>query len=207
MAKVSGSILGPLKGQVGPVVASSWKGIPYLKSAHGPRTKKISKKERANRQRFKLAQEWLGPLLYFVREGFRGYSPTVEGFIAAKSYLLKNAMGPDGKIYPALMKVSFGDLSLSENIKVKPTAEGDLQFTWSTAAVKPGHGRDLSMMLVYDIKNERAFSDIAGAFRESGSALMKLSAPKGYNVHVYFAFVSNDRKRQSDSIYLGEVSF
>jgi hypothetical protein len=207
MARISKGIMGGLSGRIGPVIASSWKGIPYLKSEHSKRTKKISAKEKANRQRFKAAQEWLTPLLEFVRQGFKGYSPTVEGFIAAKSYLMKNALGADGSIDPALMKVSSGKLSLSENINVKAARDGVLQFTWDTGDVKDGYGIDQVMLLGYDIKNEIALYTIAGEFRKTGSAVLKVPRRKGGSIHVYLAFVAYDRSRQSDSVYLGEIRF
>ncbi|MFI5153930.1 MAG: DUF6266 family protein [Chitinophagales bacterium] len=209
MAKLSNNILGPFSGRIGNVVGSSWKGIPYLKSAHASRTKKISDKEKANRQKFKLAQEWLTPLLDFVRQGYKGYTPTVEGFVAAKSYLMKNAMeiaGASFRINPEKMKVSVGTLPLSENIAVKPTEDLQIQFTWDTTRVQGALDRDQVMMLAYDIEKEQATYTIAGEFRHTGSATLPAPCNKGAKCHVYLAFVAVDRSRQSDSIYLGEIT-
>ena len=93
MAKLPSGILGPLVGQIGPIVGSSRNGVPYAKGAYKSRTKNVSNAELANRKKFKVAQEFLKPILYFVRTGWAGYSETSYGFIAAKSHLLKNAMG------------------------------------------------------------------------------------------------------------------
>jgi len=210
MGRLHNNILGPVSGKVGNVVGSSWKGIPYLKSAYGPRTLSISDKEKANRQKFKVSQEWLGYLVDFVRVGFKGYTSTVEGFVAAKSYLMKNAMEfveGEWKVNPALMKVSIGTLPLSKNITVKPTDSGDLQFTWDTTAVKDGHNKDQVMLLAYDIKKEQAFQTTTGAFRKTGSDTLPSFRSKGDRCHVWVAFVADDRSRQSDSIYLGEIEF
>ncbi|MFI5154268.1 MAG: DUF6266 family protein [Chitinophagales bacterium] len=209
MAKLSNNILGPFSGRIGNVVGSSWKGIPYLKSAHSTRTKKISDKEKANRQKFKLAQEWLTPLLDFVRQGYKGYTLTVEGFVAAKSYLMKNAMEIDGasiRINPAKMKVSVGTLPLPENIAVKPTEDLQIQFTWDTTRVQGALDRDQVMLLAYDIEKEQATYTTAGEFRHTGSATLPAPCRKGAKCHVYLAFVAVDRSRQSDSIYLGEIT-
>src|SRR6266702_4053124 len=115
MGKYVPGTFGPVQGKVGNVIASSWKGVPYLKGLYKPRTKPPRENETANRNKFAMAQFWLKPVVKFVREGFKGYSPLSEGFVAAKSYLLKNAfegVAPDISINPALMKVSFGDLPL-----------------------------------------------------------------------------------------------
>ena len=95
MGRYTSGINGPVLGKVGSVIGSSRRGVPYLKGPYKKRTKKVSKKEMANRNKFALAQEWLKPLLPFVRIGFRGYSERSEGFVSAKSLLLKNAFEGD----------------------------------------------------------------------------------------------------------------
>ena len=81
MGKYLNGITGPASGKIGPVIASSWKGIPYLKSRSKFRTKKASEAELASRRRFKIAQHWLQPLTDFVRQGFKGYNGRIEGFM------------------------------------------------------------------------------------------------------------------------------
>jgi uncharacterized protein DUF6266 len=79
------------------------------------------------------AHYWLQPLLDFVRVGFHGYSPSAEGFNATKLFCLKNAfIGEAGKqrIDPSLVQVSYGDLSLPSNIKMKRSGDYLIQFTW-----------------------------------------------------------------------------
>jgi hypothetical protein len=215
------SLIGSFSGKVGGIIGSSWKGIPYIKAAHKSRTKKISDKEKGNRSRFAMAQAWLKPLLEFVRVGFKGYTPTVEGYIAAKSYLMKNAMegtGADSTINPALVRVSFGDLPLSENMAVELLEDNQLRFTWSTELPNDAHPCDQVMLLVIDVqhhdydyreKNEshnHAYDfTTTGQFRETGSDTIYLPEAPGYTYQVYAAFVAHDRSRQSHSVYLGEI--
>jgi Family of unknown function (DUF6266) len=207
MARFNNGINGPFVGRVGPVVGSSWKGIPYMKAKYRKRTKHISDKEKANRIKFAKAQEWLQPLLKFVREGFKGYSPTVEGFGAAKSYLLKNAIegeAPDFRINPAKMQVSFGDLPLSNNMAVELLADGRLQFSWDTAYVDRGSNLDQVMLLAYNIEQRHANYYITGRFRIDGADDLKIPPGTG-TWHLYMAFNADDRSRQSHSVYMGEV--
>lgn len=44
MGKLINGIYGLFEGKVGAVVGSSWKGIPYIKSAYKQRTKKVSER-------------------------------------------------------------------------------------------------------------------------------------------------------------------
>src|SRR4030081_1272894 len=92
MAKMNNGIMGAFNGKVGTVVGATWRGIPYMRAIPRSRTGPISKKEKANREKFAVAQFWLKPLLEFVRVGFKDYSSTVVGFSAAKSWMMKNAM-------------------------------------------------------------------------------------------------------------------
>jgi len=209
MGRLTGGINGPIRGKVGTVIGSSWKGIPYLKGPYKKRTLKVSKKETGNRSKFSEAQYWLKPLLKFVREGFKGYTPTVEGFVAAKSYLLLNAFEgeqPDIRINPALVKVSYGDLPLSNNIAVAQIDGGAVHFSWDTAAVEGGNARDQVMLLAYDIENGKAYFTTTGQFRSVGADVLHIDPTPGKTWHFYVAFTAADRSRQSDSVYLGEAT-
>lgn len=208
MATIPNGINGPVIGKVGKVVGSSRNGVAYIKGPYKKRTKKISKAESANRIKFAESQRWLRPLLDFVREGFKGYSQRSEGFVAAKSYLLKNAMestGMDAKVNPALMQVSYGDLPLCENMAVEKMTDGQLKFTWDASPPSGGHPRDQAMLLAYDPQHESAFFVTTGQFRSAGEDTLYIDAREGRTYHVYFAFMAADRSRQSHSVYLGEV--
>jgi hypothetical protein len=216
MARLVNGIMGPLNGKVGTVVCSSWKGIPYVKARPGKRTKPARKKEAANRQKFAKAHEWLQPLLDFVRTGFKGYSDKVEGFNAAKSHLLKNAFEvKDGEsvINPALVKVSVGDLPLPENITIA-TAPDQIRFSWDTGSIDFYNQYDQAMVLAYDIDAELtrlnrriALYELTGQFRSNGAHVLTISPRLDIGTyHCYIAFVSADRSRRSDSVYLGTVT-
>lgn len=210
MGKYTSGINGPITGKVGAVVGSSWKGIPYLKAKYSKRTKNITEKELANRKRFAMAQAWLAPLLDFVREGFKGYSPLSEGFNAAKSYLMKNAM--EGELFditinPALVRVSSGDLPLPADITVQLKNENTIEFTWNPKCDRE-RLYDQAMLLVYDIQHSKAYQRPTGDFRKTGKYDLTLEDPfpKDRNYHIYFAMLASDRSSRSNSVYLGTIN-
>ena len=209
MGKITNGIMGPVTGKVGPVVYSSWKGIPYVKS-RPDRTKPPRKGEIANQDKFGMSQLWLKPLKIFVRQGFKGYTPTYEGFAGAKSYLSRNAFEEvtPGKfvINPALMQVSFGDLPLPDDISVGLVDGSYFQFTWDSSRIEGASQSDQVMLLAYDIENNDAYYTITGQFRKTGTDKLLISSRAGKNYHLYFALVAADRSRQSHSVYLGEIS-
>ncbi|MCS3795583.1 DUF6266 family protein [Niastella sp. OAS944] len=208
MGRIQFGSLGPINGKVGNLVISSWKGKPYVKSAPGERTVPPTPKEMANRKKWAMAHAWLKPVTEFVREGFKGYSDTIEGFIAAKSYLLKNAFegsAPELTINPALVKVSFGELSLPQHINVTLNTNKELQFTWDANDIEFANRYDQVMLLAYDIEGGYAYTRLAGQLRMNGSDTVNVQRGLNRTLHVYIAFVSANRLTRSNSLYLGPI--
>ncbi len=206
MGRLIQGVNGPIQGKVGKLIGSSRNGIPYVKGPYKKRTLVVSERELANRKKFAAAQAWLSPLLDFVREGFRGYSQRAQGFVAAKSWILKNAFTGEGEnllIDPARVKVSSGDLPNPENLSVSLTETGEMKFTWNPGNVGPG-ACDQIMMLAYDVGKGYAMFNTTGQFRSNGVDSLHLDRTYGNHFHVYAAFSAADRSRQSDSMYLGE---
>lgn len=212
MATYTDGINGNFKGKVGTVIGSSWKGKPYMKSLHSPRTIPPHKEEQRNRNKFGMAHRWLKPeeVKDFVRAGFKGYSPTVEGFLAAKSCLLKNSFTSDGEemiIDPALAQVSYGNLPLPANICAVKIAPDEVQITWDALGKNTEGACDQLMILAYDIENGEATSNITGQFRYVGTDTLEIPPAKPERTyHIYAAFVAADRSCQSASVYLGTVN-
>lgn len=208
MGRIQFGSIGSMNGKVGNIVISSWKGKPYVKSAPGERTAPPTQKEMANRKKWAMAHAWLKPVTNFVREGFKNYTETVEGFIAAKSYLLKNAFegeAPDLIINPALVKVSSGELPLPQHINVTQNTNKELQFTWDTNDIEFANRYDQVMLLAYDIEGGYAYTRLTGQLRMNGSDI--LNVQRGFNrtLHLYIAFVSANRQTRSNSLYLGPM--
>lgn len=206
MAKYTDGVTGAFSGKVGPVVGSSWNGVPYMKSKGNARTSAATGAELANREKFAAAHAWLKPLLPILRVGFDGYSRTSYGYNAAKSYMLKHTMA-DGQVLPDRVKVSAGELVVSPDMNVVLTADRKLQFSWSPAYIPGTQGKDQLMVLAYHPEDARVSYQLHGAFRESGEQLLDLSADfSNKTIHVYAAFVAADRSRQSDSVYFGPIT-
>jgi len=194
-------------GKVGTVIGSSINGRPYIKGPYKKRKTEPGEAELANRAKFKMAQEWLKPIKTFLRTGFKGYSEKCQGFVAAKSFLLRNAFEgaqPDISIDPSLVKVSYGSLPSSVNVSVVKVDSETLQFTWDTSFPEGAHADDQVMLLAYSPYTDWHWDTVTGQFRHVGTTTLKVMAV-GITLHIYLAFVAHDRSRQSDSIYLGAI--
>jgi Family of unknown function (DUF6266) len=145
----------------------------------------------------------------FVREGFGNYSPRVEGFLAAKSWLPLHSfegIQPDISINPALVKLSHGTLPSSADLRVELIEDSHIEFSWNPEKIPDGNVKDQAMLLAYDIDHHHIECSLTGQFRESGADKLKLPPIKNRTYHIYFAFVADDRSRQSDSAYLGIIN-
>jgi hypothetical protein len=212
MALFREGALGSIRGSLGNMVVASYKGVPYLRQRPAARTTAPSQKELNNRRRWQLTQQWLQPVMELVREGFRGYSARAEGFVAAKSYLLKHALEGEAdtlRINPALAKVSCGDLPLPATVQAALINGHAVQFTWDATAVAGTDPYDQAMLLAYNIEERYAVMRKTAQFRSIGQDVLVLPEaieglpPQTY--HLYIAFIAVDRSRQSNSTYLGSV--
>lgn len=208
MATLKNGINGPFKGKVGSVVGSSRNDTDYIKGI-SERTAPFTKGELKNQGKFALAQSWLKPLTTYVRAGFKDYNKTAKGFVAAKSFLMKNAIRLEGDTYivdPSLMQVSFGDLPLAEELMVELIPGNGLKFSWNPEWLTDTDPDDQVMLLAYNVTGHEAYYTITGQFRKTGTDLLSLPTDQGISYDVYIAFVSADRTRQSHSAYLGEIA-
>lgn len=198
---------GPFIGKAGSLIGYTVNGIGYIKGLYKPRTKEPTEKEAFNRQKFAKAQHYLRPLGACVKAGFKGYNQRFQGFAAAKSYLMRNALKViDGEIIidPSLVKISCGNLQLPKKIECTFQQPQTFRFTWDPS----GSGEyDQVMVVVHDVINQREYGYVYGSYRKSGEQLVNVGKPEGKTLHAYIAFIAADRSRQSDSVYLGKFEF
>ncbi len=197
---------GPFIGKAGSFVGYTVNGVGYIKGIYKQRTKPPTEKEALNQRKFAVAQRWLRALTPFLKAGFKGYNERFQGFVAAKSYLMKHAMRMDeGEIVidPALVRISSGTLAMPEDLAIVREEPDNFRITWKASWDLDRY--DQLMLLAYDTENLLAYGFVYGNIRATGEQLMKVRPGKVY--HVYAAFIASDRSRQSDSAYLGKFEF
>lgn len=204
MAIIKKGILGGFKGKAGTIVGYELNGQDVIRGLGKGRTKPFTKGELGNQKKFKITQLWLQPLLVFLRVGFQDYQPTYQGFVAAKSYNSKNAIVGTPSTYkvdPSLARVSYGNMDMVTSANAICDDQRNIVFTWEGGNYEYD---DRAMFLAYDIKNQYAVYETAGVRRSAKTGILKLPSKfQDADVHVYLAFVSEDRKTRSNSKYLG----
>lgn len=209
MGELNNGPNGSYKGKVGDTIGSSRNGVPYIKGRYKKQTGPVPAGEAANQSKFAMAHKWLQPLLYFVKEGFSAFNKSSGAYNAAKSDLLKNAfeiVDCQLVINPAKVNVSYGTLPLSANMDVTLQDQNKLKFTWNPAVLEGGDRDDQIMMLAYNVADRVPVYTMSGMFRKVGEDILQIASDRAATYHVYVAFTSVDRNRQSQSLYLGEVT-
>ena len=70
MARLNKGIYGPVSGIMGPLIASSWKGQPYLKTRPRKRSKRRGVNEKRNQDKSSQAHYWLRPYWILFASAF-----------------------------------------------------------------------------------------------------------------------------------------
>jgi hypothetical protein len=209
MARYDSGIFGSISGKLGTVVGATWRGISYLRSKPDKkrRKKRPSRKQLAQRLKFKVAGEFLWPLTDLVPITFRT-NEAITALNNATRYTMKNALTgtyPDIVIDYALVRISRGDLPAALSPAVSKNGS-ELTFTWTpNSRTGSAADTDKAVLVVYCPAMKQCVHSVGDANRAAGSVVVDASDYTGEVVHTYLAFVSNDEEEASDSVYTGSV--
>lgn len=207
MGTIKKGIIGGFAGKVGPVIGSSWKGIPYMKT----RPEKVANPRTIGQMnhRGKLVKtiRFLSPMKQFIRAGFCEMAIRMTQFNAAMSYNYHRAVTgsyPDFDIaYPRVL-VSQGSLcgALHPNVRAEP---GQLIFSWQNNADNMQvMDTDRVLLLAYNPRLQKAVFLIGGNTRDCGSQRINLPLSfVGDNLQCYLAFQNMEQTAASNSQWLG----
>jgi hypothetical protein len=113
MATEGNNIFQPFSGKVGPVVGTTWRGMPVLRSAPKESTKKPTKAQLLQRAKFSALMAFLYPIKPFLSARFGKMEGSKAPFDLALSYHLKEAIKVEGDalqiVYPKVC-ISKGHL-------------------------------------------------------------------------------------------------
>lgn len=210
MARYTNSHFGEVKGKVGNLVGSSWRGIPYVKSKGKKTWKKPSEELKSTRSSFKFINEWLIPVHSMVMIGFKHYHPQKSGRNSAHSYnstraLIKTEKGFD--IDYSKFLFSYGNLPCCKDTSARITEDSNLEISWSTETPKNARRSDILMYIVFFPDGNLVLCDEDAASRKEG----KIEIPfiEGYmseRMEIHIAFKSALSDEVSMSRYVGSLN-
>ena len=211
MVKTPDGILGVFTGSIGPVVGSSWKGIPYVKTKprKTDRSKPRTEGRMANEEKFKFGNNWLKPFHKFITIGFANLAIRKTEISAAFSYHFKHAITgvfPDLDIDYTKVMVSMGPLPQLTGASIEFVAANTVKLSWPLNTERYAEHDDQVMLVLYNKEIQFADGFIGGIKRNAGECSYKIhSKLYGKPLEVYAGLFSINRKLISDSIYLGQI--
>ena len=203
---------GALSGLVGTVVASSWRGIRYLKHKGRKSKKPRSIKQLQHQAKIGLVSKFVYSMKGLLDQSFISFAIKKTGTNAAFSYNLKNCITgeyPSYAINYGLVLVSRGDIPNAINPAVTMNGNGEVRFTWSdnsgTGMAKAG---DKGIGVIHCPEFNITVYTKGTDTRQSGLAVLSLNGMpqlKGKTLETWLAFISANGMEGADSVYTGQV--
>ncbi len=203
---------GPFSGKAGSIVGSSWRGIYYIKGLQKKITKPRSQAQIDQQNKFALAVKFLKPVQPVLDMGFSLINPGgATGYNMAISHLLQNCIKgnpPDFEIdYSSIVFCTKGKLSAPETVSMELNGMS-LKLSWNTESNKYSSAGDKVEVLIHRPGLNSYQVEGEGINRGHGEMEFELSSGYGGDrVYVYMYMLSYDRKKWSNSVYVGEVKF
>jgi hypothetical protein len=208
MAKIKQGLFGPLTGKLGSVVGSSWMGIPYLKKAQKyVKDPKRSPAQKANNQKFAYVNAWLVPFHSYIVIGFDALAIGKTAVAAALSSVYNTVFSgtmPDLAIDYSQMQISKGSLKGLSNITIAYADNQLIDIRWNDNS-GPYTRFDDQVMVVFYNEELKMTDGFIGNVNRTDKAYQFALDPQfiGKPLHAYIAITSFNRRKASDTIYLG----
>lgn len=209
MGVLKNGILGPVQGKVAHLVGYDLNGQAVLRSI-GANTKPLSEKQMNNNEQMAVIMGFFERMDTLLKTGFtpKASGTTLNYHNVAiklnKPHALKGFY-PNVEVDFAKIVISAGDLPQP----VSPTMmleNGQIDFTWGTTDLKWPENTDRVMLLAYSPELKDHEFVYSGAMRHEGKESLKIPAQmESTLMHVYISFVSDDRTKASDSLYMGTI--
>jgi hypothetical protein len=211
MAKIKQGIFGPIVGTLGSLVGSSWMGIAYLKNR--PRVNKNavrSPAQVANNLKFAYVNEWLIPFHAYIIIGFQSMALRKTALAAALSAVYNPmflGIMPDATIDYAKMQISGGTLNGLRDVSITCEGGNHIYLTWHHVPMFGTSYNDQVMLALYceELHMVDGFTGNVSRTNEKHDFLLQ-EEMVGKPLHVYVAVVSFNRKKSSQTIYLGLIN-
>ena len=210
MAKIKQGIFGPLTGKLGALIGSSWMGIPYLKKAQKyVKNPKRSAAQKANNQKFAYVNGWLVPFHPYIAIGFQALAVQKTTMAAALSNVYNTVFTgtmPDLAIDYSKMQISSGSLAGLTNVTLSYVDSETIDIQWEENSGPFTRFNDQVMMAVYSEQFKSAEGFIGNVNRSKKEHRFSVSEEMiGQPLHAYLAVTSFNRKKASNTIYLGVI--
>ncbi|TCC98138.1 DUF6266 family protein [Pedobacter psychroterrae] len=213
MAILKGGILGGFTGKIGDVIGYIRFGKSYIKMKSKKKKKKASDKQVEARKRMSVAVKFINTAKTFVAIGFAQSGARKRRTAYADAVSHQILYGLKGE-YPAVsidfekVMLAKGNMPGVQQAEIVPMANG-VTFNWEPELMASiYHIQSRAMLFVYCEDLGKSFYNLNAARIMDKTDFMELPLNfKGHKLQAYIAFASDDRKKISDSRYIGYVDY
>jgi hypothetical protein len=210
MGKAIWGPFGPVTGRVGKLVYYRVNGVQRVRTI-GKLTAPPSLAQLRARLELKVMIGFLKLMTEFLNVGFKvAPGSNKSPFNVATSYNIRHGLTgvyPDISIDFSKVRLSMGNVEPAVNLSVVLGDVG-LVFSWDGTIPQyyPSPTDQTIVLAFFPVQNKVVYG-LYGARRLDGTVVLEIPDDLiAESMEVYFAFVSADRKRGSDSVYLGRVN-
>lgn len=207
MARLKNGILGGIHGKLANLTGYPLNGQHIIRTV-GLNTKPLTEKQLFSNLKMAVLMGFFNGLETLLK---RGFNPKAKGTtlnyhnvaVALNNpHALKLAC-PDVEMDFSKFIFSVGDLPQPTETAVEMVAEG-LRFTWSKDGFSWPENHDQVMLFAYAPDTNDKIFKCSGAKRLEGEDILNIPPSlRSKRFEVYISFVSDDRDRAADSLYLG----
>ena len=209
MGKLVQGILGGVSGKVGTVIGSIRNGKAYVRGLNTSNKDPKTKRQLAQRMKFKLGLQLVAPASDFIKIGFRNFAVGHYAVNSAMAYNLKTALTgnyPSFGIDPSKVVLSRGKLAEAEGATA--SVSGDkASFTWDdNSSEEDADMSDFALLAVYNFTKRKVAESLETASRMDGKATIKIPGSWSKDkLSFYIAFASVESEAVSESVYIGDT--
>lgn len=198
---------GELRGKLGNVVISKRNGKSIVQTK-AIRTGKSSPAQLNQQSKFTAAVDFYRPISDVVMVTF-SKAKASNGAALARGHFLQNAISgeaPNLVIDYSKIKIAKGTLPLPLN----PSASNQgttINFTWEDNSImSSAQATDRAVLVLHCPAMQGSIAIMDAAPRDNGTATVNAKVFAGQEVHTWLAFLRADKKKASDSIYVGKMN-
>ena len=215
MGQYFNGVMGAIKGTVGTVVGSSWKGKKYLRGKAVRLNNTPSQKQLVHRAKFAVVINFIVKLGRFLEISYRSKAKGMSGQNVALQAMLPAALTgayPNFALDYSKVRVSAdGYLPNGGNPSAASTNPGILDFTWinNTGELfnsSIAKASDKAMLVAWCEDLNAVIYNTAAAQRSDATANLNVNAFSGLAVHTWICFITEDQGEVSASRYTGLVN-
>lgn len=212
MAKFNPKKTNELRGVIGNVVFTHWRGTPIIKSKPRKSTKPPTPSQLFQRAKMKTVMSFLRPYRVVVNKYFDDPNQYNSLHNVANSYFLIQALeieGEDIKIAIDKVILTKGGIRGLEEVQIGLEADNKIKLSWKYTLNKAGtHPDDELYLAVYAPEKNSGMLWLNIVKRQETQITIPLQEPyTDTPLHFWAGFIAHDGSQASWSCYVGTVYF